>query len=99
MIYCWAILLTLVGIALTISIICWWQYYNDYGDSNAYPVITLLILTVLIVVMCAAPGVIKQTPIKTEASPTIDTLVFTKNGVSDTTYVYHFDCGEKNECE
>ena len=99
MIYFWAIILALLGVALTISIIAWWQYYNDYGDSNAYPIITFLVLAALIGVMCAAPSMIKQTPIKTETSPRIDTLVFTKNGVGDTTYVYHFDCGEKNECE
>lgn len=99
MIYFWAILLTLLGVALTLSIIAWWQYYNEYGDSNAYPIITFLVLAALIGVMCAAPGVIRQTPIKTEVSPTIDTLVFTKNGVGDTTYVYHFDCEGEKKCE
>ena len=93
MVYFWAILLVLLGSALTLCIIAWWQCYQDYGDSNAYPIITFVLLAALIGVMYAAPGVIKQTPIKTEVPPTIDTLVLTKNGVSDTTYVYNFDCG------
>ena len=99
MIYFWAILLTLLVVGITLGIVAWWEFYQEYGDSHAYLIIIFIMLAALIAVMCAAPGVIKQTPIKTEVLPTIDTLVFTKNGVGDTTYVYHFDFGGKKECE
>ena len=63
---------------------------NDSGAAGALAVVSVIVLIAVGSFTVAGVDTEKGKCVETKTAPTVDTLIVTRNGVSDSTYYYKF---------